>query len=51
MQERTAELRAAKDKIERILLSVPDAVFVLDNNHHLIQANPAGENLLVMASD
>ena len=51
VQERTAELRAAKDKIERILLSVPDAVFVLDNNHHLIQANPAGENLLVMASD
>jgi PAS domain S-box-containing protein len=51
VQERTAELRAAKDKIERILLSVPDAVFVLDDNHHVIQANPAGENLLVMASD
>ncbi len=51
VQERTAELRATKDKIERILLSVPDAVFLLDKNHHLIQANPAGENLLVMASD
>lgn len=51
VQERTAELRAAKEKIERILLSVPDAVFVLDSNHHLIQANPAGENLLVMASN
>lgn len=51
VQERTAELRAAKEKIERILLSVPDAVFVLDSDHHLIQANPAGENLLVMASN
>ncbi len=51
VQERTAELWAAKDKIERILLSVPDAVFVLDSNHHVIQANPAGENLLVMESD
>jgi PAS domain S-box-containing protein len=48
---RTAELRAAKDKIERILLSVPDAVFVLDDSHHVIQVNPAGENLLVMATD
>jgi PAS domain S-box-containing protein len=51
VQERTAELRTAKDKIERILLSVPDAVFVLDGSHHVIQANPAGESLLVMASD
>jgi two-component system phosphate regulon sensor histidine kinase PhoR len=51
VQERTSQLRAAKDKIERILLSVPDAVFVLDDNHHVIQANPAGENLLVMAAD
>ncbi len=51
VQERTAELLAAKDKIERILLSVPDAVFVLDSNHHVIQANPAGENLLVMVSE
>lgn len=51
VQGRTAELRAAKDKIERILLSVPDAVFVLDDNHHVIQANPAGENLLILASD
>jgi two-component system phosphate regulon sensor histidine kinase PhoR len=51
VQGRTAELRAAKDKIERILLSVPDAVFVLDDSHHVIQANPAGEYLFVMASE
>jgi PAS domain S-box-containing protein len=48
--ERTTELRAAKEQMERILVSVPDAIFVLDENRRLIQANPAGENLLVLAS-
>jgi two-component system sensor histidine kinase VicK len=42
-------LSAAKDRIEHILVSVPDAVFVLDENDCLLQSNPAGENLLVLA--
>jgi PAS domain S-box-containing protein len=49
VQERTSELSAAKDRIEHILVSVPDAVFVLDENDCLLQSNPAGENLLVLA--
>ncbi len=49
VKERTAELQAAKESIERILVSVPDAVFVLDEADRLIQANPAGETLLLQA--
>jgi signal transduction histidine kinase len=49
VQERTAELKAAKERIERILVSVPDAVFVLDEADRLVQANPAGESLLIQA--
>lgn len=49
VQERTGELSAAKERIERILVSVPDAVFVLDEEDRLLQSNPAGENLLVLA--
>jgi PAS domain S-box-containing protein len=45
VQQRTAELRAAKDNIEGILASVPDAVFVLNEENALIQANQAGETL------
>jgi signal transduction histidine kinase len=47
--ERTAELQAAKERIEGILASVPDAVFVLDDLNQLIQANQAGEVLLSQA--
>ncbi len=43
---RTAELQAAKERIEGILASVPDAVFVLDETGQLVQANQAGETLL-----
>jgi len=49
VRERTAELSAAKERIEHILVSVPDAILVLDENRHLIHANPAGEALLVQA--
>jgi PAS domain S-box-containing protein len=48
--ERTAEVSAAKERIERILVSVPDAVFVLNEKEKLVQANPAGEELIVKAN-
>lgn len=47
--ERTAELQSAKDRIEGILASVPDALFVLDDSSQLLQVNPAGETLLAQA--
>jgi signal transduction histidine kinase len=49
VSERTVELSAAKERIETILKAVPDAVFVLDVRYQLVQANPAGESLQVMA--
>ena len=49
VQGRTAELQSAKERIEGILASVPDAVFVLDEEGHLLQANQAGESLLESA--
>jgi PAS domain S-box-containing protein len=51
VRERTAELSAAKERIEVILTSVPDAVFVLDENDQLLQANQAGEALLAQAGE
>lgn len=49
VRQRTAELSAAKERIEHILVSMPDAVLVLDEGQRLIHANPAGEALLVQA--
>lgn len=49
VQQRTAELRAAKERIEGILVSVPDAILVLNEENHIIQANPAGEGLITLA--
>jgi two-component system phosphate regulon sensor histidine kinase PhoR len=49
VEQRTIELRQAKEHIEGILESVPDAVFVLDEHNALIQANQAGETLLQKA--
>lgn len=49
VQDRTAELAEAKERIEQILVSVPDAVFVLDEQKNLVQSNPAGEALLAAA--
>lgn len=46
---RTKELQTAKERIEAILSSVPDAVFVLDEYNQLVQANQAGEALLAQA--
>jgi PAS domain S-box-containing protein len=46
VQNRTAELKAAKEHLEGILTSVPDAVFVLNQNDDLIQSNDAGDFLL-----
>lgn len=50
VRERTSELQAAKERIEGILASVPDAVFVLDQAGKLVQANQAGESLLAAAT-
>jgi PAS domain S-box-containing protein len=49
VRQRTIELNEAKESIEGILASVPDAVFVLDENDQLLQANQAGEALLAQA--
>ncbi len=49
VRQRTAELQAAKEGIEGILASVPDAVFVLDDQGQLLQANQAGSELLETA--
>ncbi|MCJ7701738.1 MAG: GAF domain-containing protein, partial [Anaerolineales bacterium] len=49
VQKRTSELWAAKEHIEGILASVPDAVFVLDANQELVQVNHAGKWLLDQA--
>jgi GAF domain-containing protein len=51
VQSRMTELRAAKEHIEGILGSVPDAVYVLDEGNNLIQSNQAGELLLDQAQD
>ncbi len=48
---RTSELNQAKEHIEAILASVPDAVFVLDENLAMIQANDAGAALLQQAHE
>ncbi len=49
VQERTLELQTAKERIEGILASVPDAVFVLDEEAQPLHANQAGEALLTQA--
>jgi signal transduction histidine kinase len=49
VQQRTQELQEATDYIEGILASVPDAVFVLDQNQQLIRANQSGQLLLEQA--
>jgi PAS domain S-box-containing protein len=51
VQKRTVELIAAKDQVEGILTSVPDAVFVLNQDNKLVRANHAGELLLEKAKD
>jgi PAS domain S-box-containing protein len=47
---RTSELSAAIDRIEAILASVPEAVYVLDQDGRLLEVNRAGEALLIQAS-
>ena len=47
IHERTSELSSAKELMEAILASVPDAVFVLDENDLLLEANRAGAILLL----
>jgi two-component system phosphate regulon sensor histidine kinase PhoR len=49
VRERTDELRTAKERIEHILASASDAIIVLDEENHLLHANPAGEALQVQA--
>ena len=49
VQERTAELSIAKNRIEAILESVPDAVFVLESDENLLESNQAGKYLLEQA--
>ena len=49
VQARTAELSIAKNRIEVILESVPDAVFVLESDEFLLDSNQAGKSLLEKA--
>lgn len=49
VQKRTHELQEATEYIEGILASVPDAIFVLDQETYLVRANQAGEHLLAQA--
>ena len=49
VQLRTYELQEATEYIEGILASVPDAVFVLDQENQLVRANHAGNRLLTQA--
>lgn len=49
VQQRTEALVTAKEQIEGILASVPDAVFVLDQDHRLMRENQAGSLLLNQA--
>jgi two-component system phosphate regulon sensor histidine kinase PhoR len=42
VEERTAQLSLAKNRIEAILESAPDAVFVLDSDDKLLESNQAG---------
>lgn len=49
VRQRTAELKAAKERIEGILTSVPEAVFVLDEKNRPVHANQAGEALMLLA--
>jgi signal transduction histidine kinase len=51
VQDRTLELSSAKESIEYILRSVPDSIFVLDDNDRVVQANPAGEALMRQAEE
>ncbi|MCC6957403.1 MAG: GAF domain-containing protein [Anaerolineales bacterium] len=46
VDERTAQLSLAKERIEAILESVPDAVYVLDSSENLLESNQAGSLLL-----
>ncbi|MFZ6026339.1 MAG: GAF domain-containing sensor histidine kinase [Chloroflexota bacterium] len=49
VRKRTAELQRAKERIEAILSSIPDAIFVIENNT-LSMANQAGHDLLAQAT-
>jgi signal transduction histidine kinase len=49
VQERTAELQRAKERIEAILSSMPDAIFVLEKHKNLSLSNQAGQELLAQA--
>ena len=50
VDRRTRQLQAATESIEGILASIPDAIFVLDQNQELVRANQAGEKLIYQAS-
>lgn len=49
VQVRTAELQIAKEYMEAIISSMPDATFVLEKNRQLSLANQAGQELLAQA--
>jgi two-component system phosphate regulon sensor histidine kinase PhoR len=49
VQERTAELQRAKERIEAILSSMPDAIFVLEAQKNVSLVNRAGQELLSQA--
>ncbi|GAB4475434.1 MAG: hypothetical protein Kow00124_16420 [Anaerolineae bacterium] len=45
VEQRTAELRAVKERVEAILKHSPDAILLLDADGHIQVANPAIETL------
>jgi signal transduction histidine kinase len=51
VQARTAELQMAKERIEAILSSMPDAIFVLEKEKKLSLVNRAGQELLAQAQE
>jgi signal transduction histidine kinase len=49
VEKRTQQLQSATDYLEDILASVPDAIFVLDENQEILRTNQAGEKLRCQA--
>jgi len=51
VQRRTRQLQEITEYLEGILISVPEAVFVHNEDHQLVRANPAGEFLRKQAQE
>jgi signal transduction histidine kinase len=51
VQRRTRQLQEITEYLEGILISVPEAVFVLNEDHQLVRTNPAGESIRKQAQE